>query len=78
MDAAAELHRLSREGQWKVMPGVISDAMLDEWAIIATADDFVAQVEEKCGGLYSTILLDLPGSLRDDDDWVRETVGRLK
>jgi probable F420-dependent oxidoreductase len=78
MDAAAELHRLSREGQWKAMPGVISDEMLDEWAIIATADEFVDRIKERCDGLYSTILLDIPPDFRSDDDWLRETVARLK
>ena len=78
MDAAAELHRLSREGQWKALPGVITDAMLDEWAIIATADEFVDRVKERCGDLYSTILLDLPPSLRSDDDWLSEAVAGLK
>jgi hypothetical protein len=78
MDAAAELHRLSREGQWKALPGVITDAMLDEWAIVATADDFVDRVKERCGDLYSTILLDLPPSLRRDDDWLSEVVAGLK
>ncbi len=78
MDRAAELHRLSREGKWKQMPEAISDEMLDEWAIIATLDDFVARLKARCGELYSTILLDLPRDARDDDDWVRQTVARIK
>jgi probable F420-dependent oxidoreductase len=78
MDAAAELHRLSREGKWKVMPGVISDEMLDEWAVIATADQLSARIRERCEGLFSTVLLDLPGDLWNDDDWLRETVSRLQ
>ncbi len=78
MDAAADLHKLSREGRWKDMPDVISDAMLDEWAVMATADRFAASVRERCEGLFSTVLLDLPGELRADDDWVRDTVASLQ
>ncbi|MAJ61084.1 MAG: hypothetical protein CBC48_14610 [bacterium TMED88] len=78
MDAAEALHRLSREGRWKEMPAVITDEMLDEWAVIATADKFADRVRERCEGLFSTVLLDLPGGLRADDDWVRETVSALK
>ena len=78
MEAAEALHRLSREGRWKDMPDVITDTMLDEWAVIATADEFTDRVRERCAGLFSTVLLDLPGSLRADDDWVRETVAALK
>jgi probable F420-dependent oxidoreductase len=78
MDRAAKLHALSREGKWKEMPHEISDEMLDEWAIVATADDFAATVKERCSGVFSTILLDLPPELRSDDDWVRETVATLQ
>jgi probable F420-dependent oxidoreductase len=78
MDAAGELHRLSREGKWKEMPNVITDEMLDEWAVIATADQLADKIEERCAGLFSTVLLDLPPDLWHDDDWLGETVARLK
>jgi probable F420-dependent oxidoreductase len=78
MDAAAELHALSRAGRWKDMPSVITDEMLDEWAVIALADRFAETLRARCDGLFSTVLLDLPGELRADDDWVRETVAALK
>jgi probable F420-dependent oxidoreductase len=78
MDRASALHELSRAGKWKEMPNEISDEMLDEWAIVATVDDFAARVKERVGNVYSTILLDLPPELRADQDWVRETVATLQ
>jgi len=78
MDAAKELHAMSRQGKWKEMPHVITDEMLDEWAIVATREQFVAHARERCQGLFSTLLLDLPPDLRADDDWVRATVAALK
>lgn len=78
LDEAAEMHRLSREGKWKDMPSVIRDEMLEEWAVIATRDNFVARLKEQSEGLFSTVLLDLPAAFWGDDDWVRETVARLK
>jgi probable F420-dependent oxidoreductase len=77
-DAAAELHQLSRSGGWKQMPDVISDEMLEEWAIVATHDQLVDRIVERCGDLYSTVLLDLPRELGGDDDWVRESIARLQ
>ncbi len=71
------LHKLSREGQWKQMPDLITDEMLHEWAIVGTHEELVDKVLERCGDLFSTVLLDLPPSLRDDDDWVRDTVTAL-
>jgi probable F420-dependent oxidoreductase len=78
MDVAQALHRLSREGRWKEMPALISDEMLDEWAIVATCDQLVGRLERRCAGLFSTLLLDLPARLTRDEDWVRETVRALR
>jgi probable F420-dependent oxidoreductase len=78
MDVAGKLHRLSREGKWKEMPDCISDEMLDEWAIICTHEQLTSKLIDRCGDIYSTVLLDLPPGLREDDDWVHETVSTLQ
>jgi hypothetical protein len=75
---AAALHRLSREGRWTDMPAQISDAMLDEWAISATWDELAPRLVERCRGLFSTVLLDLPAPLRAEEDRVREIVAALR
>ena len=78
LDEAKQHHALSRSGNWKAMADVISDAMLDEWAIVATADRFADRLKARTEGLFSSVLLDLPPRLRGDDDWVRETVTTLR
>jgi probable F420-dependent oxidoreductase len=77
-DAAATLHRLSREGRWTEMPAQISDAMLDEWAVSATWDELAPRLRERCRGLFSTILLDLPAPLRAEPERVRAIVSALQ
>ena len=54
---------LSREGRWTEMPERISDEMLAEWAIIGTWDELVPKLRARCGGIFSTLLLDLPAAL---------------
>jgi probable F420-dependent oxidoreductase len=76
-EVGQELHRLSRTGGWKEMPNQISDEMLDEWAIVGTQDQLASQVQERCAGIFSTVLLDLPPALRRDEAWVAETVDAL-
>jgi probable F420-dependent oxidoreductase len=78
MDVAGALHRLSREGKWTDMPDQITDEMLDEWAIVATRDEFTAKLRARCSDIYDTVLLDLPPALWRDEDWVRETVHALQ
>ncbi len=78
IDIGLELHRMSKEGRWKEMPELIGDEMLDEWAISGTRDDLAAMLGQRCGDLYSTVLLDIPPALRKDHDWVGETVSALQ
>ena len=78
MDAAEELHRLSREGKWPEMARVIRDEMLDEWAVAATWDDLADALAKRCRPFAGAILLDLPPDLRSDDGRVREMVRALQ
>ncbi len=77
-DTGVELHKLSVEGKWAQMPALISDEMLDEWAVVATRDEFASKTKQRCEGIFDTVLLDLPAAFRTDDDWVAETVSLLK
>ena len=76
-DLGAQLHQLSKEGKWTELPKLITDDMLEEWAIIATYDDFAKAVKRRCNGLFSTVLLDLPPGLRSDEDRVKSIVAEL-
>jgi probable F420-dependent oxidoreductase len=77
LDVGDELHRLSREGRWKEMPSRITDAMLDEWAIVGTRDLLVTRLVERCSDIFTTVLLDLGPELRRDEAWVEATVAAL-
>ena len=76
-DVGQKLHQLSREGKWTDMPALITDDMLEEWAVISTYDDLAARVTERCRGIFSTVLLDLPTRLRNDEARVRAIVHTL-
>jgi probable F420-dependent oxidoreductase len=77
-DAGLELHRLSVQGKWQEMPRVITDAMLDELAIIGTYDDLVPRLTARCGGIFSSVTLDLPAPFRQDKARVREVLQALQ
>jgi len=76
-DVGGALHRLSREGKWAEMFAAISDDMLAEFAVIATYDNFVAEFGNRCGDLYSSVLLDLPASIWKEREVVTEIVQGL-
>jgi len=77
-DAAARLHQMSREGRWKELGACVSDEMVREWAIVCRRDDLAAEVRARCGGIFDSVLLDLPARLRRDEDWLRETVAAIR
>lgn len=76
-DLGLELHRLSKEGKWKELPGLITDDMLDEWAVSATWEDLPAALTKRCTGIFDTLLIDMPSKLARNEDMVRHIVGGL-
>lgn len=77
-DIGLELHDMSKTGRWAEMSGMITDDMVDEWAIVCRHDEFPAKLTERCEGLFSTVLLDLPASLQRDEDWLMHTITTLQ
>ena len=77
-DTGLELHRLSVAGKWAQMPALISDEMLEQWAVVALHEDFAQKLRERANGVFATVLIDLPAAARADTGFVRETVQRLR
>lgn len=72
-----ELQRLAKAGKQAEMAACITDAMLDEWAIVSTYDQLAETIRAKCEGLYDTIVLTPHGEARKDHDLLRETIAKL-
>lgn len=76
-DVGAKLHQLAANGKWAEMPSLITDEMLDEWAIISTYDGLADAIRAKANGLYRTITLVLDDEARKDPDRIRVSIERL-
>ncbi len=77
-DVGLQLHQLSLKGKWQEMPRLITDDMLDEWAIVATYDDFVPTIKKRCGDLFTTVTVELPVPMRKDAAQTRDVVAALQ
>ncbi len=77
-DVGRKLHRLSLEGKWPEMGGLISDEMLQEFAIVGTYDQVAPKLKERWGGIFSTIFLGLAPAAQADDTFLREVVQALR
>jgi probable F420-dependent oxidoreductase len=71
-----ELTTLSMAGRWEDMAGLITDEILDAYAIVATPDELPAQVAKRFGGLLTRLSFDPPPSLGRDA--AADLVGRLR
>ena len=57
LDTGEQLVRLSREGRWNDLEGLVTDEMLDQLAITATFDDLPAAIAARYGGLVTSVNL---------------------
>lgn len=73
-----ELHQLSRAARWADMSRLISDPMLEQWAIVARYEQLADTVRQRTAGLYNTIVLAELGAARQELDLIRDTVRRLQ
>jgi probable F420-dependent oxidoreductase len=59
-DLTSQLHRKSVEGDWAGMAGLITDEMLDTYAVTATYDTLAAKLRERYDGLLDRTALYQP------------------
>ena len=72
-----KLHELSLANKWAEMPALITDDMLEEWAVISTYDNLADTLRTKCAGAFNTLTFVLLGNTRDDLEMQREIVAKL-
>jgi hypothetical protein len=47
-----ELNRLSKTGQWEAMSALITDEVLDAFAVTGTGNEVAAKLRQRYGGLF--------------------------
>jgi probable F420-dependent oxidoreductase len=77
-DIGSRLHELSIEGKWQEMMSLITDEMLEEFAVIGTYDEIAPKLRERWGGIGSTIFLALGAQAWRDEQQVGDLVRALK
>jgi probable F420-dependent oxidoreductase len=65
-DLQTELHRLSLEGQWDGMATLISDDILETFAVVAPLDELARALRERCDGIIDRVMVGLPSSASED------------
>jgi probable F420-dependent oxidoreductase len=69
-DVTIRLNEKTAKGDWKGMPGEITDEMLDTFAISGTFDNIAAKVRANYEGLLDRVYFYFPYRPgRDDEEW---------
>ncbi len=55
-----ELNRLSKDGKWLEMAGLIDDDVLDAIAVVAPRDQLAARIRDRCGSFADRVSLVAP------------------
>ena len=53
------LHQLSLKGEWSQMAGLVSDEMLDAFAVVGRYDEVASQIKARFGDLIDEVVLDV-------------------
>ena len=73
-DLQPELNRLSKQGRWDEMGTLITDDILEEFAVVAEIDDVVEKFRNRYDGLVDRTMCSLPAR---DDDHAKELLEKL-
>ena len=77
-ETGLRLHRLSVEGKWEEMTGLISDDMMDAFAIVGTYDEIVPKLRERWNDTLSSLSFDLPADTPTEEERLKAMVQALK
>ena len=61
-----QLNAMSKQGRWDDMTGLVTDEIVDAFAVRGSPDEIPDKIEERCEGLIDRVTLYMPYALSDD------------
>ena len=77
-DVGVRLHEMSLKGQWDEMTGLITDDILDKFAVAEEYGDIAAAVKERYDGRLNEIVFGMDVMGADDEQVLRRIVNQLQ
>jgi probable F420-dependent oxidoreductase len=71
-----ELKAMTKRGEWDRMPELVTDELVDTFAVVGTPEEAIAEVKRRYGDIATRITLTIPPE-RDEKRW-RELFGTLR
>lgn len=77
-ETATRLQGLARAQRWEEMPALVSDEMLDTYAVVGTHDEIAAKLNARYAGLATHLEFTMPLGTPADADTLRAILAALK
>ena len=77
-EVGVSLHEMSLKGQWEEMTSLISDEILETFAVIGGYDEVAPMLKERFGGLLNEVVFNLPESGPGDGRVLERTIAELR
>ena len=77
-DVGVRLHEMSLKGQWDEMTNLITDDILEKFAVIAEYGDVAAAVKERYDGVLNEVVFGMDVLGADDEQILRRIVSELQ
>ena len=77
-ETAQRLYRMSVENKWSEMGALITDEMLDEFAIVGSYDEIVDKIKDTFGPFASSLSFSIPVDSGEDEEILKDMIARLQ
>ena len=77
-EVGVRLHEMSLKGQWEEMTELISDEILDTFAVAVEYDEVAAAVKERYDGLLNDVVFGMDVASPDDELQLKKIIAELK
>ncbi len=77
-DLARRLSELSRAQRWEKMPPLISDELLNAFAVVGTFDEIIDLMHKRCTGLATSTEFSIPGTSETEYERLAELIKTLQ
>ena len=77
-ETAKQLQALSRAQRWEEMPALVSDEMLDTYAVSGTHDEIAGKLKARYGALATHLEFTMPLAAPADADTLRSLIAELR
>ena len=77
-EVGQRLHEMSLKGEWDRLPGLITDEILETYAVVGEYDEVAGKIRERSGGVLDEVSFDMELASPADTDALKSIIKALK